>query len=198
MTLPYEDNPMPHVLSVQCPDCKHEAVFEFSECVRIRRTHDIKYFKASPMFEHKKASNRDGQGVNLACYYHKLTQHTLPEISDLPDGYSMADWEHSSYMYRPYEFDAGTVICRSCGLRRKHNLSWPSDSYFQIHHKQQILWAFDRESAVEILDFIRSKNRDRSKYKYRSFLLKIPPQFLDKKVRDVVAKRLSARLLAKT
>ncbi len=198
MTLPYADNPMPHVLSVHCPECKHEAVFEFSECIKIRRTHDIEYFKTSPMFEYKKITNHNGEGVNLACYYHKLAQHNLPDMSDLPSGYAMSDWGHSTYLYRAYGFDVGTIVCRSCGLRRKHGLSWPDEAYFQIEHKRQILWAFDRESAVELLDFIRSKDRERSKYKYRTFLLKIPPQFLDKKVRDIVTKRLSARLLTKT
>lgn len=194
MTLPYEDNPMPHVLAVQCPECRQEAVFDFAECVKIRLRKDLGYFQKSKFFDCKKVTDYYGVGVNLACYYHKLTQNSLPNISDLPDGYSMSDWEHSNYIYRAYGFDAGTIVCRNCGLRRKHGLSWPSDAYFQIEYRRHILWAFNRESAVELLDFVRSKDRDRSKYKYRSFLLKMPPEFLAKNARDEVTKRLSARL----
>jgi len=200
MTLPYEHDPMPPVLSVQCPDCSHEAAFEFAEWVNIRLRKDLDYFQKSKLFEFKKMSDHDGQGVNRAYYYHNLTHHSLPDISDLPDGYTVEDWQHSHHMYRPYNFDtgridAGSVVCAGCGLRRKHSLSWPSEAYFQVEYKRHILWAFDRVSAVELLDFIQSKDRDRSKYKYRHFLLKIPPQFLNKKVRNVVTKRLSATLL---
>lgn len=199
MTLPYEYDPMPPMLSIQCPECSHEAVFEFSEWVNIRRRKDLDYFQKSKLFELRKISDHDGHGVNRAYYYHNLTHHGLPDILDLPDGYTIEDWQHSDYMYRPYNFDtgrvdAGSVVCAGCGLRKKHTLSWPREAYFQIEYKRRILWAFDRVSTVELLDFIRSKDRDRSKYKYRSFLLKIPPQFLVKNARNTVTKRLSARL----
>ncbi len=198
MTLPYEDNPMPHVLSVQCPDCSLEARFEFMKCVKIRLKKDLEYFQKSNFFEHRKEVNHNGEGQNLACYYHKLDQRNLPDISNLPDGYSISDWEHSQYLYRAHGLEIGAVACVNCGLRRKHNLVWPKDAYFQIQYKQQRLWAFDRECAAELLSFIGSKDRDRTKYKYRLFLLKVPAHFLTKNARDVIAKRLSAKLNVKT
>lgn len=187
---------MPYQVAIQCPDCAREALFAFFECVEIRFKKDIEYFKQSPLFEYRKVIY-DGVGVNLACYYHRLSQNSLPDITDLPDGYSMADWEHG-FRYRMYGFNDGTIVCHDCGHRKKHVLSWPGEAYFQIEYKQKMLWAYDRDSTVELLDYICSKNRDRARYKYRSFLLHLPAHFQAQNARAHIIKYLSAKLLSKT
>ncbi|MEP3890427.1 MAG: hypothetical protein ABJN69_08155 [Hellea sp.] len=198
MTLPYQDNPITHVVAIACPSCGKEANFEFAEYVKVSLRKDIPYFQNSKFFEHRKVSNSDGQGVNLAFYFHKLHAHGFPAIDDLPEGYAVSDWAHYDHLYRSYKYDAGTVYCIPCGLRRKHQLVWPSEAYFQIDYKGHVLWAFNRRSAAELKDFIQSKERGRSQYEYRSFLLKLPPQFLAKSARNTVVKRLSAKLAMRT
>lgn len=193
MTMPYEDNPMPNELAVACPACGHEALFVFMECARIKLSADVEYFKRSKLFEYRKTMY-DGVGMNLACYYHKLDQNALPEIDDLPEGYSMANWEQT-YRYRDmFNFKSGSVVCSSCGVRRKHELSWPGEAYFAIDYKGHALWAYNRSHAVELLDYIRSKDRDRSKYKHQSFLLHLPAHFQSHKARDHIVKHLTAKL----
>lgn len=194
MTLPYQDNPITHVVAIACPGCGKEAFFEFAEYVKIQLRKDIAYFQNSKFFEHRKVNNSDGQGVNLAVYFHKLHGHGFPAIDDLPAGYTMSDWAHYDHLYRSFKYNAGTVFCIPCGLRRKHELFWPNEAYFQIDYKGHVLWAFDRRCAAELLDFIQSKGRDRSKYNHSTFLLKLPPHFLARNARDTVAKRLAVKL----
>ena len=50
--------------------------------------------------------------------------------------------------------------------------------------------------AVELLSYIADTNRTREGRKYRSFLMKVPSQFLAAKARDTVVKRWTARLAA--
>lgn len=196
MTLPYQDNLMPHVLALACPQCSHEAVFDFMECVKIRLKKDIAYFQKSKVFEHRKTRNHDGHGINLACYFHKLDYHSLPDIADLPQGYAITDWAHSNYVYRTYGLGEGTVVCTQCGLRRKHKLNWPDEAYYKINVKQHSLWAFNRQSAIDLRDYIQSEDRDRSVYKSRHFLLKVPSHFQAKNLRDLIVKRFTAKLSA--
>lgn len=194
MSYPYDNVYLPHVLALTCPDCAKEAFFEFPSCVKIRLRKDIPYFEKSKYFEYHKAPERDGKSVNLAFYFHKLHGHSFPEITDLPDGYEMSDWARSSFLYREHGKDEGTLFCIACGLRRKHQLSWPQEAYFQITYKGKVLWAYDRRCAAELLDYIASKDRERADYQYRAFLLTVPSFFQTKAARDEVVKRLSASL----
>lgn len=166
------------------------------ECVKIRFKKDVPYFQKSKVFEYRKTRNHDGHGVNLACYYHKLNNQTLPEISDFPEGYAITDWAHSNYIYRIHGMDDGTAVCTKCDLRRKHKLKWPDEAYYRVNVKRQTLWAFNRQSALDLRDYIKSEDRDRSIYKYRSFLLKVPSYFQAKAFRDLIVKRLTAILNA--
>lgn len=193
MTMPYEDNPMPNEVAVTCASCGEEALFAFMECIKIKLNQDINYFKQSKIFDYKKTIY-DGVGINLACYYHRLDQNSFPEIDDLPEGYFSSDWGQK-YSYRDmFNFKHGAMVCSSCGVRRKHDLSWPNEAYFSIDYKGNYLWAYDRSHAVELLDYIASKDRDRSKYKHRSFLLHLPAIFQTHKARDYIIKHMSAKL----
>jgi len=165
--------------------------------VRIRLNKDIPYFKASPHFEYIRYKNSEGQRSSHACYYHTLRSESFPQITDLPEGYSADDWANKEYHQPNRSLYLGAVICGRCGIRRKHSLKWPEEAYFQIAYRGKILWAFNRESTVELIQYIGSIDRDRSAYKYKPFLLKLPSEFLAASARDEIVKRLSDRLGAR-
>ena len=86
-------------------------------------------------------------------------------------------------------------MCAKCGLNCKHELDWPGDAFFQIEYRNNILWAFDRDTAIVLLKYIASEDRDRHRYGHRMlFLMKVPSMFLSKKARETVVKKLSAVL----
>jgi hypothetical protein len=197
MTGRYDWNPMPHVVAVQCPQCGAEASFEFAEAVRIERRVDIPYFRGHSQFEYRFFEGRwAGTSYHAALYQQGL--HGAPtraiDATLLPAGYAPSDWAHGRYLYRSHGLDLGAVVCRSCGLRRPHELEWPADSYFQLGFQRHVLWAFHRESCAELRDYIDSGHRDRSRYRWGSFLLHVPSVFLAAKVRRRIVKQLDKML----
>lgn len=82
------------------------------------------------------------------------------------------------------------MICSSCGLKKKHSLNWPNDAYYVITYKQQPLWAFHREAATALYQYLNENLRDHKKYRYSFFLLHIPTIFKQKKARVPVTKQL--------
>ncbi|MEO1150339.1 MAG: hypothetical protein AAFW83_05030 [Pseudomonadota bacterium] len=155
---------------------------------------DVDYFKNSKIFEFAIIPDSDGHRRKKAFYFHGLHQFELNDPGNLPDGYSVDSWKHSKYLYRGHGFDIGVVVCSACGFRRKHNLKWPEDAFFQVVYKNKILWSFDRAHTIELLEFVKSKDRDREKYRYRNFLFKIPVHFLAQNAREPVVKLLSKKL----
>lgn len=81
----------------------------------------------------------------------------------------------------------GLVQCSHCHSNRKHKLSWPSDAYWQWEIRGQLLWAWDKEHAQIILDFVKETTRP-PRHSYR--LKYIPSHFLSAKVRAQVVKRM--------
>ncbi len=181
---------MPHKVNVLCPACAANAVFEFAKVVKIEFKKDVKYFKKSKLFEYKKFTNTDGHKWHGAIFYHGLK--STNNIKDLPEGYSVDDFQHGKNGYKP--FNIGTKVCNTCGVRKKSRLNWPQDAFFQCDVKNNILWAFDRKSLVALRDFIASDERDIKKHSYQSFLLHIPAIFLDRKNREKVIKKLNKLL----
>ena len=87
--------------------------------------------------------------------------------------------------------DDGIVMCAACGGRRTHRLRWPQDAYWRFELPQGELWAWDRASALALIDFIDAKERHPSTFGVHwLFLRHIPSKFLGAKVRDVVVRRL--------
>lgn len=195
MSQPYDYRVMTHRVSVPCPACLKEAFFEFAEAVKIRERKDIPYFKTSKFFDYAREKNQYGGHLNYAYYYHGLhLQHGFPALSDLPSGYKMEDWAHPPYLLRSFIHNLGTLFCLHCGMRRKHGLDWPEEAYFQISYKEQVLWAYDRRCAGELMAYIQSTDRKRGSYKFKPFLLKVPAHFLTQKARAAVVKRLKAKV----
>ncbi|MEZ5986117.1 MAG: hypothetical protein R3B94_09215 [Hyphomonas sp.] len=185
---------MPHKVAVTCETCGKEASFEFAEHVKIKFRRDLAWFERSVHFECVKQQDVEGQSFHTAVYYHKLRTNNLPTIQDLPEGYEIEDWAHPDYkLYSRYGW-RGTLICGSCGARRKHTLDWPREAYFQIAYKSDTLWAFDRESVSELANFIGADHRRPEEYSYWPFLMKIPQVFLTRSAREPLVKRLEKLL----
>lgn len=197
MTAPYEWNPMPHTLDIRCSRCKQRAYFEFAELVRIREKKDVQFFKDSDQFEYLLCQDSCGHKWHCALFFPGLHGRTVNMIRELPDGYSPSDWAHSKYLYRSSNIDIGdigSIDCDQCGQRQIHQLKWPQDAYYQIEYKGQILWAFNRETATELKEYILSKERDMAKFKWQAFLLHVPTIFLKQNARDEIVKRLEKLL----
>jgi hypothetical protein len=77
----------------------------------------------------------------------------------------------------------------------KHELSWPSDAYFSIVYKSQVLWAFNKESAIELRDYIGSDERNLGTNKWGGFLLHIPSIFKQQGARKHVVNKLNKLLV---
>ena len=194
MTGPYDHNPMPHRLDVRCPRCGEPARFEFATAVRVKRQEDRAFFERSSHFECRTI----GEGTShrwVAALFH-ATLHGAPEqvIDALPEGYEPSHWLPPRIGHRCFDTDAGAVRCSACGLRRRHTLRWPHDARYQIEYRGQVLWAFHRESALELREFIASTHRRREGFAWELMLRHIPAAFLSAKARSTVLERLD-RLL---
>lgn len=195
MTETYDWNPMPHKVDVKCPQCGLRAEFEFAEVCRIELKADVEFFKNCTQFEYRQLQDSCGHYWHGALYYAGLHGDPRVALGNLPSGYEPSNWNHSKYLYRSHGMDIGSVHCEHCHLRKKHSINWPSDAYYSVSYKNNVLWAFNRESACDLHDFILSKTRDISKYRWSSFLLHVPTVFKTLKARELVAQKLF-RLLA--
>ena len=88
---------------------------------------------------------------------------------------------------------AGAISCDACGLNRKHDLDWPNDAFYQIEYRNSVLWAFNRDSASELLTYIESETES-GKTSVQQLPDEIPAEFLTRKARGTVVKRLTAVL----
>jgi hypothetical protein len=87
----------------------------------------------------------------------------------------------------------GLIQCSGCHSNQKHRLSWPQDAYWQWEIRGEVLWAWDRNHACEILNYVRSELRP-SRRPYR--LRYVPEHFLSAKVRPHIASKLAQSLSA--
>jgi len=188
---------MPHKVDVRCPSCGSCAVFEFAEVERIKLKKDVIFFQESPLFDYERFKDLDGHKWHGAIYYAGLHGSDLSAIRDLPDGYSPENWAHSKYLLRSHGLDIGSISCQKCYLLEKHELSWPKEAFFSVHYKGKQMWAFNRESARSLRDYIASGDRKLKNFNWQSFLLHIPSVFKQKKAREHLIKLLD-RLLKGT
>lgn len=184
---------MPHVVAVTCPACRACAEFEFAEVRRIPLKRDIAYFENSKLFEYRRFRDSCGHDWHGAVHYFRLNGR-LDSITDMPDGLDAQDWQHSRYLVRSQTFEWGTIDCFVCGHRAKHTLAWPAEAHYAIEYRGEVLWAFNRESAKELRDYVHSTDRDPRRYRWVSLLRHVPSTFLRKKARSAVVRRLDALL----
>jgi hypothetical protein len=196
MTGTYDWNPMPHKVDIRCPSCDEYAVFEFAEIVRISLKKDVPFFGKSVFFEYQMFKDSCGHKWHGAIYHANFHGGSTEPIRNLPEGYKPENWNHSRYLYRSHGSDLGAVSCSKCHMRKPYNLQWPSDAYFSLPIKGDVLWAFNRESAIDLRDYIASSERKTKDHKWSSFLLHIPTTFKKQNVRGSVVKQID-RLLAR-
>ena len=189
MTEAYDWYRMPQWISICCPDCGSAAEYAFATLARIQHRAEVEFFQNSDAFEYRLFEDSCGSRWHGALFYPGLSAKPLGAMTDLPEGYRPDDW------HRGHGLDIRSVVCHACGCRRKHSLKWPDEAYFQIDYKGKVLWAFDRETALVLLDYVRSESRQRDG-KWKAFLLHIPSHFLRKKAREDVSKKLSKLLLS--
>lgn len=195
MTGTYDWNPMPHGVDIRCPECGGGATFEFARARRIRLKKDVEFFQRSKDFEYKRLRDSCGRSVHVAFWFPALRGRSTAVLRELPEGYSPSDWDRPRYSCRTHGCDVGTAECGSCGLRRKHELDWPRDARYRVEYRGEVLWAWHRESASSLRDFIASDARERKAHRWSSLLLHVPKAFLAAKARGELVKRLD-RLLA--
>lgn len=197
MTGTYEWHPMPHLLDVRCPSCNARAVFEFAVIVRIRLREDVAFFQESRLFDYSVFQDSCGHNWHGAIYHAGLHGGSVEAIHTLPEGYSPGDWSPSRYYSHLVDRLAiGSVVCRNCGLQRRHPLRWPEDAYYSIRYRDRQLWAFNRESATDLRDYIRNSHRDVDNYHWRNFLLHVPTVFKKRGAREYVVRHLDRLLYA--
>ncbi|MCZ7605761.1 MAG: hypothetical protein M5U25_06710 [Planctomycetota bacterium] len=193
MTYRYEWNPMPHKVAVRCPDCGREATFEAATCVRIALKKDVPFFKRHQLFDYKFVI-KPNERYHVAIYYPGLHGTGTAPIDELPEGYTAEDFGPPQYWHEYGGHRLGTLICISCGLRRKHDLKWPGEAFYQVMVRGEVLWAYDREYAVVLRDFLASTDRNQDRFKKSLFLDVIPTHFLTAKVRDEAVAKLDKLL----
>ena len=191
MTGTYDWNPMPHKVEIKCPSCSEHAQFEFAEVVKISLKKDVPFFKKNDLFDYRVFKDSCGHKWHGAIYYTNLHGGSTTAIRDLPEGYKPENWNHSRYLMRNHGTDLGAISCSNCHVRRPYYLQWPNDAFYSIALKGEVLWAFNRESAVELRDYIASNERKTGKYKWARFLLHIPSIFKKQNVRDNVDKQIN-------
>jgi hypothetical protein len=195
MSVTYNHNRIPDQVDVKCPNCGQQAEFEFAEVRRIKLKTDVEFFKNSNTFEYRQFQDSCGHYWHGALYFAGFHGPPHSAIHELPEGYLPGHWEHSGYLYVDHGLDIGSVRCLNCQLAAKHNLRWPVDAYFSISYKHHVLWAFNRESACDLNNYLQSKCRDVFKYRWRWFLLHVPTVFKTHKARETVSRRI-LRLLS--
>ncbi len=195
MTGTYDWNPMPHKVDVKCPYCREHAVFEFAEVVKIALKKDVPFFKESGLFEYRIFKDSCGHKWHGAGYYANLHGDSTIAIHNLPEAYKPDNWNHSKYLYRSHGNDLGAISCSHCKTRKPYTLQWPNDAFYSFPIKGEILWAFNRESVVELRNYIAASERKVDKYKWAGFLIHIPTRFKKKNVRDSIVTQIN-RMLA--
>jgi hypothetical protein len=195
MTGIYDWNPIPSELDVRCPRCQRRAQFRSAEVWRVELKAYVEYFRSCTYFEYRQFEGPVGGTWHGAVHYPGLHGDPSTELENLPSGYETGNLNVSKNLWRVKSKDIGSIRCGNCLLKKKHNLNWPSDAYYSLSYRHKILWAFDRASASELYDFIMSKTRKLSKYRFSSFLLHVPAVFKTQKAREHVGNQLF-RLLA--
>ncbi|OGT44606.1 MAG: hypothetical protein A3E82_04715 [Gammaproteobacteria bacterium RIFCSPHIGHO2_12_FULL_38_11] len=185
MSLLFSQNkPRPIILAIICPTCAKQAIFISGISKKICKK-DIPLFEKHPSFG-LCFSVPTTVGVDYyAVYFPGLHEPDASYLSAAPDDQPTSRWTGNE------SIDNGTAICDHCLLRKKHFLRWPTDAFFQwkIRHGK-VLWAWNREHAVELRDYILSKNRTRTPTSFS-----LPADFKKKSVRDLICKKINASLL---
>lgn len=188
---------MPHSISLTCPKCQKEACFNFARAVKIEEKKDIDAFKNNKHLQYILSTGPYGHGkIHYGVFWPGLSIQSHTAIFKLPDGYDADMWKPSkNLIFSSNVEDYGVIIC-SCGLRRKHSLQWPHDAFYKVDYRSKMLWAFDREIAFELRNYILSTNRNVENHKWQGFLMKVPKLFLSANARKPIVGKLNKLLMS--
>jgi hypothetical protein len=159
-------------IDIKCPDCKNLALFE--------EPFEFQSSKDTPANE-TQSSYRWG-GWTVVERFPSLIKWKAPSGSSQ---YLRHGGNTSSGGY-PL-LNNGLVLCPACHSNRKHKLSWPHDAYWQWEIRGEILWAWDKNHAEEILTFVKKVSRPSQR---PSRLWHLPSHFLSAKMRDLVVQKI--------
>lgn len=86
------------------------------------------------------------------------------------------------------------MFVKTVAIRKKYELNWQKDAYYQTTIKNQVLWAFDKEHLLNIKKFIQSNHRNEKAYRNHHYLFHLPTIFKEHKNRDEVVKKIDKLL----
>lgn len=175
-------------LEITCPNCQGHAHFFFAKFIKIRHKKDDVLFQTHPLFDHIIIKNSYGITERNAVYYPNLYGIKPLTDDDMPEHYHCCD------LYYHYNNKSGVCVCQNCGIRKKYELNWQKDAYYQTTIKNQVLWAFDKEHLLNIKKFIQSNHRNEKAYRNHHYLFHLPTIFKEHKNRDELVKKIDKLL----
>lgn len=179
-------NPYPDIATIRCPRCESRA--EFRKAFSLIGTRSWAWW-ASRLWPSSRATNWDAQKRWVAGDPPPDWRGWIVIEHDP----GLFQWKQPSGGYRRGS-DEGIVMCSHCVGRRKHILRWPSDAYYRFDLPQGLLWAWNREGAEALVEFIASTKRDPAAHGHYLFLRHIPSVFLAAKRRESIIKLLRREL----
>ncbi|MFN8528965.1 MAG: hypothetical protein U0670_10165 [Anaerolineae bacterium] len=107
---------------------------------------------------------------------------------------SMIAWVVGTRSYSSY--GRGVASCEDCRATYVVDLVLPEHLYYRWMIRGKLLYAYNRDHAVDLLDYVESTDRDLKKYGYQAalWLKRTPKEFLSAKVRDEVVKKIRKSL----
>jgi hypothetical protein len=75
-------------------------------------------------------------------------------------------------------------------------MHWPNDAFWRWEIRGSVLWAFSREHAQVLREFIRLSHREPADFgvEFASFLARLPSEFLRAQVRDEIVRMIDESL----
>jgi hypothetical protein len=165
---------MPWDVAVCCPRCDREASFTPPHYA---------------LFDRDARAARDNvsiMGMGDDRYYRVIRYPKL-----LP-------WSHPSN--REYNWHKGEgwgiCICPACGYHNKHLLNWPSDAYYAVQIRDHMLWAWNRQYATALRQYLEAPEQPPAySPEINNFLVQVPKTFRLKRNRELARKKLARLLL---
>ncbi|MEZ4340687.1 MAG: hypothetical protein R3B82_29040 [Sandaracinaceae bacterium] len=180
-------NPYPHIATIRCPACGERA--EFRKGLALVSKGEWGWWEPR-LWPSARATNWEGT-ERWAPGDPKPAWRSWIIIEQDP---ALIRWTKPAAGYRGT--DEGVVACARCVGRHTHVLAWPDDAFYRFELPRGVLWAWSREGADALIDFIESTQRDPKAHgpAYHLFLRHVPKHFLGAKDRRVIVKRLRRRL----
>jgi hypothetical protein len=164
---------MPSLVAISCPRCCREARFE-------------------QPFEFYREDASDLP--HLIKWNNWLVRERFPSVfqwTDDDNPFKSLFWGTPKRQLSEYPI-WGVVSCPQCTLQRKHRLRWPTDAYYAVPVKNEVLWAWDRETLILVRDHVTSLIRAKRCHPLLKYL---PRHFLVGKHRAAVVKAINAKLV---